>query len=227
MSGHELEELAVAVGEHGVVEVELGVEVGVQRGLAEADPVSKVPQRDGGQAVATGQGPALGEDRGALRQPGGAPVDRLAVSRTSARIASLPIIDRSTITDSSSPSDACQVPCPHHATLGQTRRTTLLWGVNCPGSRTVATRDVRDLKERWIRVPRAPHSGCPGRWRSTSSPGDEKPAAGPRTGSSPAQNVPFGHDHQRSFHTRLPHRTAATRALLPHGHHGPLPPGRN
>jgi len=35
----------------------------------------------------------------------------------------------------------------------EARRTMLPWAVNCPGSRRVATRDVRDLEERWIGVP--------------------------------------------------------------------------
>ena len=42
---------------------------------------------------------------------------------------------------------------PHHATPEEARRTTLPWAVDYPGSRRVATRDVRDLEERWIGVP--------------------------------------------------------------------------
>jgi hypothetical protein len=41
---------------------------------------------------------------------------------------------------------------PHHATPDEERRT-LPRAVNCPGSRRVATRDVRDLEERWMGVP--------------------------------------------------------------------------
>jgi hypothetical protein len=68
---------------------------------------------------------------------------------------------------------------PHHATPDEARRTTLPWAVNCPGSRRVAIRDVRDLEERWIRVP--PGATLRLSWplaRDFVAGGDGKPATG-------------------------------------------------
>ena len=68
---------------------------------------------------------------------------------------------------------------PHHAAPDETRRTTLPWAVNYPGSRRVATRDVRDLEERWIGVP--PGATLRLSWplaRDFFAWGDGKPATG-------------------------------------------------
>ncbi len=61
-----IEELSLAVFEHRVVEVELRLEVRIQRGLAEIDAVSEVAKRDAGETVASGQRPRIVDDPGAL-----------------------------------------------------------------------------------------------------------------------------------------------------------------
>ena len=74
-----LEELAVAVGEHRVVERVLRVEVGVERRLADADLASQRVEREPADAVARASSQAV------------ATIDATFASR---RCATLPIIDR-------------------------------------------------------------------------------------------------------------------------------------
>ena len=56
----------MAVFEHRVVEVELRLEVRIQRGLAEIDAVSEVAKRDASETVASGQRPRIVDDPGAF-----------------------------------------------------------------------------------------------------------------------------------------------------------------
>ena len=105
-----LQELAVAVGEHQVVQAELGVEVGVQGRLAQVDAVGKVPERDHGQAVAMGQRPGLGEDRGQLRLPAAPPwIDLLSLGHLHGSLRFLSLIDNLSLIVPARP-EACQVP---------------------------------------------------------------------------------------------------------------------
>ena len=95
---------------------------------------------------------------------------------------------------------------PHHATPDEARRTTLPWAVNYLGSRRVATRDVRDLEERWIGVP--PGATLRLSWAAGARllHLERREARDrPMTRASPAQNVPFGHGHP----AELPHPITA------------------
>ena len=61
-----IEQLSLAVFEHRVVEIELRLEVRIQRGLAEIDTVGEVAKRDAGETVASGQPPRIVDDSGAF-----------------------------------------------------------------------------------------------------------------------------------------------------------------
>ncbi len=72
LRGGRLEQVLEPVDEHGVVQRELGVEVRVERRLAQVDAVGEIAQRDRGQTVATGQFPGFGHDPrplGVVAQP--------------------------------------------------------------------------------------------------------------------------------------------------------------
>ena len=62
----------------------------------------------------------------------------------------------------------------------EARRTMWPRAVNCPGSRRVATRDVRHLEERWVGVPPAAtlRLSWPPQPRDFFAGGDGKPATG-------------------------------------------------
>ena len=64
-----IEQLSLAVLEHGVVEIELRLEIRIQRGLAEIDTVSEIAKRDAVETVASGQRPRIVDDPGATREP--------------------------------------------------------------------------------------------------------------------------------------------------------------
>lgn len=61
-----IEQLLLAVLEHRSIEIELRLEVRVQRGLLEIDAVSEIAQRQAGKSIAVGQRPRFRDDPGAF-----------------------------------------------------------------------------------------------------------------------------------------------------------------
>jgi len=59
-----IEQLLLTVFEHRAIEIELRLEVGVQRGLLEIDAVGEVAQRYAGESIASGQRPRFSNDPG-------------------------------------------------------------------------------------------------------------------------------------------------------------------
>lgn len=62
-------ELTRAVGEHGVIQGVLRIEVLIERRLAHADAVRQLPEGDAGDAILTGEVLSGGDDLGNLRLP--------------------------------------------------------------------------------------------------------------------------------------------------------------